>query len=195
MRKLKLLLILLTLSICCSTFAQQAKDTVDVVRLMRKYLKNQSEENVNDFINIRVGNMLLREVELDQLKLNDFIKKNDVGAFFFEEYFNTASQAWLLLKSGSDYEIFSLSDWDEKDKDIDPRQRFETILNKLIDYFDRHTEIDRRLMPYYIREISDRYIINTFVHDTGMWNNWHCGPEFDYPRVPEKYKYGIDLNR
>ena len=64
------------------------------------------------------------------------------------------------------------------------------ILNKVTDYFKRHPEIDDRLYPYYISQVSNFYFDNTDFRG-GDWKNWHGG-EFADQDIPEKYKYGID---
>ena len=194
MKKLLLALFFLCMHYCAC--AQQVNSQPDPVGLMENYLieRGQLEEGDLDCRKeIMVCEMLsYLELGLNTSELNVFIRGVDVGAFIFTAIpkifdFMHYNSYWLL-KSGNDCEMLPLFDYkDENGEEVD----FMGILNKVTDYFKRHPEIDDRLYPYYISQISEVYLVNTYGHEIGVWNNWHHGP-YEDPKVPEKYKYGID---
>lgn len=188
MKKLLFALFFLCMHYCVC--AQQDNSQTDVVALIENYLIEKGELTPEDLDNgmlIRVGNMLSRETALGTSELDGFIRKTDVGVFFFE-VFTPGQRSYLLLKSGDDYEMMPLFDYkDENGTEVD----FMGILKKVIDYFKRHPEIDYRLQSYYFGGISYAYIFNTFHYKSGKWYEWHHGSASADPSLPEKCKYGI----
>ena len=153
--------------------------TDDVVGLMRKHLFHVWETSEV----ICVGNMLSwTEAWSSKSDLNGFIQKEDIGVFCFR-FWGLNELDHLLLKSGDNYEVLPLFDGTYKDVEVN----YLWILNKVTDYFKRHPEIDDRLYPYYIAEISNIYSFGTY-NLGGGWTNWHGG-EFADHDFPEKHKY------
>ena len=181
MKKLLFALFFLCMHYCVC--AQQDNSQTDVVALMKKYLLKGYN------FDIRVVDLFAKEVETDKSKLNDFIQKNEVGFFSFEEDWLEHNSPDMLLKSGDDYEVLPTFEiYDEKSD----RFGFITILSNLIDYFERHPEIDDRLHPYYVDAIWREYFTPTYCVETVLedWHAWHWG--IGNNDIPEKNKYGID---
>ena len=191
MKKLLFALFFLCMHYCAC--AQQDNSQTDIVALIENYLIEKGELKAGVLLTgdrsvgvlLHVGNMLSQTATISDF--NSFIRKENIGAFYFKIW-STHSDSYLLLKSGNDCEMLPLFDYkDENGEEVD----FMGILNKVTDYFKRHPEIDDRLYPYYISQISEVYLVNTYGHEIGVWNNWHHGP-YEDPKVPEKNKYGID---
>ena len=191
MKKLLFALFFLCMHYCAC--AQQDNSQTDIVALIENYLIEKGEVKAGELLTgdrsvgvlLHVGSMLSQTATISDF--NSFIRKENIGAFYFKIW-STHSDSYLLLKSGNDCEMLPLFDYkDENGEEVD----FMGILNKVTDYFKRHSEIDDRLYPYYISQISEVYLVNTYGHEIGVWNNWHHGP-YEDPKVPEKYKYGID---
>ena len=193
MKKLLFALFFLCMHYCVC--AQQVNSQPDPVGLMENYLIENGEMEEGDLDcrkKIIVYELLSGfDLGLNTSELNVFIRGVDVGAFTFKAIpkifdFIHYTGYWLL-KSGDNYEMMPFFDYRGE---VSKEDEFVWILNKFIDYLQRHPEIDDRLYPYYISLVSNIYFGNTDFLG-GDWENWHGG-EFADQDIPEKYKYGID---
>lgn len=183
----KLLLILIVQSICYTTFAQQETNRVNVIQLMEEYFIEQGYSTIGT---ICVVNELNHKWTCHDIDV--FINGYDVAIFAF--YIMGGEQfSAILLKSGGNYEILPLSSTIRGENDARYMEFF-LVLNKLTDYFTRHPEVDHRLMPYYIKSVAGVYLSNTKIECYGLWNEWHATDYDKCLKMPEKYKYGIDLD-
>ena len=187
MKKLLFALFFLCMHYCVC--AQHGNSQPDPVGLMENYLIEKKELDEGHFdmgLFLGIENMLSNTYMYNNRSgLNNFIRKEDIGLFSF------SGPIWypvyyLLLKSGNDYKIQSLYIIGENEDE------FLCVLSNIIDYLQRHPEIDDRLYPYYISGMSEEYLVNTRGF-AGDWEDWHLGPWGVQSRA-EKYKYGIDVD-
>ena len=113
-------------------------------------------------------NMNIRDVFTNEEIDNAYDKDDPADRKKFGIYLlygSTGKQLMLLYNNGS-FDIFVPDDYPK-------------VLNDLVEYFDKHKNLDRRLLPLCVQEVNKMYVSNRrSFDDHGPWRHW-WGDEAD----------------
>lgn len=142
-------------------YAQKLYPKNDIRKCLNEYLYDiQATGNTQwDEANLHIWNLLSGE----KICFDRDMKK--IGIFGFEPL-GSHQYTYIFLKYCDDYEILAVADNNHI-------RDYSEILDDLQDYFVRHPDLDKRLMPFYNKAMCDVYIENTQIDQLGPWFEWY----------------------
>jgi len=163
MKRISILLLATLFGVYAKGFSQMLSVKDNIRKELNEFLHmiGATENPSCDSINLYIYNRLSDKKIIDDSDLDE------IGIYGFTTA-GSHQNTYVLLKCFDEYEILRMTEGKYNES-----RDFSAILDDLQAYFDRHPEIDSRLLPFYNKEILNIYIDNTKIDELGYWFDWY----------------------